>query len=97
MIGIKNIGRYIPSSTQDNISHAARFGKPEEFVKDKIGFHKIPRISANESTSDMCVQAFQNLKEKTEVSILDIDCLVVCTRTPMDLAFLIPQRSFRTN
>lgn len=84
MIGIKEIGSYIPDICIDNVARAAQAGKDESFIRDKIGFTGISRKSTEEDTSDLCVKAFAALKGKCNIAIEEIDCLVVCTQNPDD-------------
>jgi len=82
MIGIEAIGSYIPESRIDNLLLMDKFDVDEEFLKLKTGMLSLSVKSESEETSDMCVSAFNNLQSKTEISMDDIDCILVCTQNP---------------
>lgn len=80
MIGIENIGVYIPENRQDSFSKIYDGKKVDaDFVANKVGFISVARKSDDEDTSDMCQKAFQNLQEKINLSAEKIDCILVCT------------------
>ena len=80
MIGIENIGVYIPANRQNNLKKFYD-GKAIDidFVKNKVGFVSVARKSVDEETSDMCKKAFENLQEKINLSAEEIECILVCT------------------
>lgn len=82
-IGIKAIASYIPENFVDNVAQAEKFSESPEFIKNKIGAIKLPRKDQKEETSDLAVQAVKNLLDQTpEISISDIEALVVITQNP---------------
>lgn len=80
MIGLKAVASYIPANALDNVVQAEAFGKDENFVREKIGALTLPRKTGDQETSDMAVQAVEALLQKTSLSKLDIDALVVVTQ-----------------
>lgn len=82
MIGIKDIGIYIPQNYIDNYKRVKVFETDEAFIRDKVGFETLSRKSEDEETSDMCVRAFEDLQYQTNISKDIIDCVVVCTQNP---------------
>jgi len=82
VIGIEEIGVYIPKTRKDNLLRMCEFGVNEEFLKTKTGMLSLAKKGAEEETSDMCVSAFYDLQKKTNVVADDIDCVVVCTQNP---------------
>jgi 3-oxoacyl-[acyl-carrier-protein] synthase III len=82
MIGIHNIGSYIPLSIIDNRDRCHQFNKDEAFIREKTGFIKLPRKDKNMETSDMCMTAYEALNRKTNIDLKDIDCILVCTQNP---------------
>lgn len=82
MTGIKAIGRYIGSESVSNLARAGEAGKDRAFISDKIGFESLARLPAGMQTSDMCVAAFDDLRQDAPIRKEDIDCLVVCTQNP---------------
>ena len=82
MIGINAIGTYLPTKRESNFAKLKKFEMNESFVREKIGFTKLAKKSSKQETSDLCVQAWENLKEKTAINPNEIDCIIVCTQNP---------------
>ena len=81
MIGIENIGVYIPKDCRDNFLKIYD-GEPldADFVKERVGFLATARKEPDEETSDMCKKAFLDLKGRVEnLSEEDIECICVCS------------------
>ena len=81
MIAIKNIGVYLPTDYESNFDKKDRFSIDDNFIK-KLGVERVTRKKKDESTSDLCVKAFENLRSKILLDVYDIDCIVVCTQNP---------------
>lgn len=81
MAAIKSIGCYIPETRLDNIARAARFGRDETFVQDKLGPVRVARKAADEDTSDLARRAVQNIKA-ADFDLGQVDGLIVCTQNP---------------
>ena len=82
MIGIKAIGTYLPEARTSNFDRMNKFGMTESFVKNKIGFTKVAIKAPEHETSDLCVKAWEDLKNNHPVTPDDIDCVIVCTQNP---------------
>lgn len=82
MIGIKEIGSYIPSERKSNLERLSFFDTDEDFIRNKIGITHVSRKLVDEDVSDMCVKAFNNLCEKIEVNIQEIEVLILVTQNP---------------
>ncbi len=82
MLGIKSIGIYLPENRIDNVARAKEFDRSEDFIREKVGFVSLPRIDNLETTSDMCVKAWEDLQKRVCVDLADIECLVLCTQNP---------------
>ena len=82
MIGINNIGSYLPSNFELNVDKKDKFNIDNKFIFNKIGIEKVSRISPGEETSDLCMSAFWALNEKEPINLKTLDCLVVCTQNP---------------
>ncbi|MBW1740285.1 MAG: ketoacyl-ACP synthase III [Deltaproteobacteria bacterium] len=81
MIGIKNIGVYIPGNKVSNATRLEKFDITEDFIEKKVGIHTLSRKEATEFASDLCVKSFDDLLARE--SSLDpgrIDCVCVCTQ-----------------
>ena len=82
MIGIRAIGSYIPDTCVSNLDRAGEAGKDATFITDKIGFQCLARREPSQDSSDLCVEAFADLKARTGLDTAAIDCLIVCTQNP---------------
>ncbi len=82
MIGIEAIGTYLPMGRVDNTTRLDFFGIDKKFLEEKTGMLKVAIKSPNEETSDLCVQAYSNLRELIEFNSSHIDCIIVCTQNP---------------
>ncbi len=82
MIGIEAIGSYIPSVVDDNREKKAMFEIDDTFLAEKIGVLSKRLKETEEETSDMCVNAFQALRDKVPDVDERLDCIVVCTQHP---------------
>lgn len=84
MIGVKDIGVYIPDKRIDN-TNKVYTGQPvdKSFVKDKVGFSSLARMASDngENTLELCIQALKNLCKKTsDFDVSRVDFLCVCTQ-----------------
>ena len=82
IIGIKDIGSYIPQNFINNYERINEFETDEAFIRDKVGFETLSRKSTEEETSDLCVKAFEDLQSGTKLTTDLIDCFVLCTQNP---------------
>lgn len=82
MISIAEIASYVPEGFESNLDKFDKFGIGREFIDEKIGVYKVARKDAAQETSDLCVEAFARLVEKTGLDPQEVDCLVVCTQNP---------------
>ena len=82
MIGIDSIGSYIPHNFESNFDKKIKLNIEDDFIVNKIGVERVSRKLSDEDTSDLCVNAFQRLQEKTDSQFEDVDCIVVCTQNP---------------
>jgi 3-oxoacyl-[acyl-carrier-protein] synthase-3 len=81
MIGIKAVAAYIPDSHADNLEQGRRFGESEEFIREKIGGTRLPRMPQGFDTSDLAVAALDRLLQQSpELDKKEIQALVVVTQ-----------------
>ena len=81
MIGIKNIGVYIPEIRENNLDRLQHFAIGKEFIDEKIGVLRLSRKNSDEKTSDLCVKAFKDLEAKEAgLQRRSIDCICLCTQ-----------------
>ena len=81
MIGIKSIASYIPTGRIDNVAQAAAFDRDADFVDTKLGTRSLSVKADHEETSDLCVQAVNNLLAKNpQLQLEQIEALIVVTQ-----------------
>lgn len=83
MIGIKNIAGYVCSKRINNMDKVFANGEKEDaaFLEKKLGILATSSKNEDELTSDLCVNAYNNLILKEEIDINKVDCLCVCTQS----------------
>ncbi len=79
-LGIEDIGVYIPATRTDNRKKLTKFGFEHSFLDEKIGVYRTSVKDDGEECSDMCVKAWDALREKTPFDKDDIDVLIVATQ-----------------
>ncbi|MBQ4820079.1 ketoacyl-ACP synthase III [Aquimarina sp. MMG016] len=82
MIGIKNVGVYIPNKKVSNLDKLSKFETTEDFVINKIGIEKVAVKEETEDVSDMCVKAFEDLKKLGEIDLDTIKICILITQNP---------------
>lgn len=82
MIGIKAIGSFVAEDRISNLDRRECAGKDESFIRDKIGFERVAKKSAEMDTSDLCVAAMGALTRSSDLDAASVDCLIVCTQNP---------------
>jgi len=78
MIGIETIGSYIPAKKISNLNKSSK-NFDDSFIKNKIGMEAFAIKDRDQETSDLCLNAYNNLPKKT---MSNIECIVVCTQNP---------------
>ena len=82
MIGISDIGYYIPDGRISNLENAAALESDPEFIRRKIGIENVARKSEGEETSDLAVAAIEDLMGKSGLSLDEIEVLILVTQNP---------------
>ncbi|WP_303722853.1 3-oxoacyl-ACP synthase III family protein [Malonomonas rubra] len=82
MIGIEDIGYFIPDGRISNYERKEQFSIDDNFIENKIGIKRISQKSSSEETSDLCVKAFEALEARSKLNRVDIEALVVVTQNP---------------
>lgn len=81
MVGIKNIGYYICEKKECNIGKIFNgVVVSEESIIQKIGIEYVSRKENNEKSSDLCINAFNDLIKKIEINRDEIGVICVCTQ-----------------
>ncbi|PLX95759.1 MAG: 3-oxoacyl-ACP synthase [Desulfuromonas sp.] len=82
MLGIEEIGSYIPGDRVSNYDRKEKFGIDDFFIEEKIGVKAVSRKAESEETSDLCVAAFNDLVTRSDLKDEEIEVLVVVTQNP---------------
>lgn len=90
MFGIEEIAYYIPERRVSNYDRKEKFNITDEFIRERIGVEQIAVKADNEDTTDLCLRAYDKLREKIQISPEEIDLLVVVTQNP---DYSLPQTS----
>jgi 3-oxoacyl-[acyl-carrier-protein] synthase III len=90
MLGITEIGSYIPERKISNYSRKKKFDITDEFIKEKLGVESISIKESSENTSDLCMKAYENLIKKIDINPDEIEMLIVVTQNP---DYTLPQTS----
>jgi len=90
MLGIEQIGSYVPPDRLSNYERKAEFSIDDHFIEEKIGVHSVSRKKPDEETSDLCLKAFADLVAKSALKHDEVEALIVVTQTP---DFQIPHTS----
>ena len=90
MIGIKELGYYIPENKRSNYSLKEKFQIDDSFIENRIGIKAVAFKEKDEEASGLCVKAYNNLQDKTGINIEIVDCIICVTQNP---DFNIPHTS----
>jgi 3-oxoacyl-[acyl-carrier-protein] synthase-3 len=83
MIGIKDVACYVPARTVENAEIAARFDFKPGFLRNKVGVEIRHVAASDESTSDMCVRAFDQLQQRYHGEDWGgVGLVLLCTQNP---------------
>ncbi len=82
MIGIQEIGVYIPKTRISNYERKEQFSLDDTFIEEKLGVTHIAVKGMEEQTSDLAVLAYESLSRKCNVDKTEIDCMIVITQNP---------------
>lgn len=82
MVGINDIGVYIPSKRISNYERKEKFKINDSFIEKKIGIKSVSIKDDDEDTSDLCFCAMKALEEKVNLNRKEIDIIVVVTQNP---------------
>lgn len=77
---IKEIAKYHPESFEINYDFKEKFNLDDSFIKNKLGIDKRYIAKDDMQTSDLCVEAFKNLKNTPNLG--HIDCIILITQNP---------------
>lgn len=81
-IKLHSIGVYLPEARASNLARAEEFGVTEAFLADKLGVLERAVKQKEETTSDLCVKAFQDLNPASPIDLAQVQLLAVVTQNP---------------
>ncbi|ALC17203.1 3-oxoacyl-[acyl-carrier-protein] synthase III [Desulfuromonas soudanensis] len=82
MLGIEEIGTYLPIGRISNYDRKSQFGIDDFFIEEKIGVRRVSVKSPEEETSDLCLSAFEDLQRRISLNKEEIEAVVVVTQNP---------------
>ena len=85
-VRIFGTGKYVPDMVVDNEHLHARLGFDSDWIVKRTGILERRHAAPNQATSDLCVEAANDLFAKTGHTAKDCDLLVLGTFTP-DMSF----------
>ena len=80
-VQIAATGSYVPEEVVTNEDLAA-LGCDSEWIIRRTGIHARRRASEDQATSDLCYEAAVRCIKEAEISVDDIDLIIVATMTP---------------
>jgi len=88
MMGVRVVGtgKYVPEMVVDNEHLHARLGFDSDWIVKRTGILERRHAAPHQATSDLCVEAANDLFAKTGRTAADCDLLVLGTFTP-DMSF----------
>lgn len=81
-VRIHAIGTYIPDRRESNAERAKDVGFDEDFLENKLGVLSRSAKEPHETTSDLCIKAFEDLQARSQLNCEDLQLLVVVTQHP---------------
>lgn len=82
MLGIEAVAGYLPERRISNYDRKVEFQIDDNFIKNKLGIGYIAVKDNNQTSSDLCLKAYEKLLEKNDLNADEIDCCVVVTENP---------------
>jgi 3-oxoacyl-[acyl-carrier-protein] synthase III len=79
---ITAVGAYVPEKRLTNEDLERMVDTNNEWIIKRTGIKERRIADEQEFTSDICVKAVENLIEKYDKSVHDVDMIIVCTMTP---------------
>ncbi|MFN8488415.1 MAG: ketoacyl-ACP synthase III [Caldilineaceae bacterium] len=81
-IRLHSIGVYLPVDRESNLARAEEFSVTRLFLEEKLGVLERAVKKQEETTSDLCLKAFQDLRMNNAVDVEQIQLLAVVTQNP---------------
>jgi len=81
-VGIESIAYYIPDNYKSNFNFKEEFEIDDYFIVEKIGVKRVSQKLDTEDTSDLCIKAWESLRQNSAIEKEEIDCVIVVTQNP---------------
>lgn len=79
---ITAIGSYVPEKILTNHDLEEMIDTNDEWIVQRTGIKERRIADEREFTSDICIKAAENLRERFDKTLEDVDMIIVCTMTP---------------
>jgi 3-oxoacyl-[acyl-carrier-protein] synthase-3 len=79
---VARIGTYVPARRASNLNRLSQFALEPDFLRQKIGVHERAIKAPDETTTDLCVQAFADLVATAGLDIGAVQLIAVVTQNP---------------
>lgn len=81
-VNLQSIGVYLPSERASNLACTEKFGVTRFFLEEKLGVVERAVKKKEETTSDLCLNAFQSLQGEHPIDLQQIQLIAVVTQNP---------------
>ena len=81
-VGIKGLGYYVPEKIMTNFDFEKIIDTTDEWIRTRTGIEERRFASDEQATSDLCVEAAKKALEKANMTVDDLDLILVATCTP---------------
>ncbi|WP_350020086.1 ketoacyl-ACP synthase III [Priestia flexa] len=81
-VKITGIGTYVPENRLTNEDLEALVETDHEWIIQRTGMQERRIARSDEYTSTLAIKAIENLLDRYDVNIEDVDCIIVATTTP---------------
>lgn len=82
MIGVTDIGTYIPEGRISNLARKEKFHSNDDFIFHKVGISHVAVKDPGEDTSDMAIKAFHEMVNEREMDRSLIQVVILITQNP---------------
>lgn len=81
-VGIKGLGYYVPEKVMTNFDFEKIIDTSDEWIRTRTGIEERRFVAENQATSDLCTEAAKNAIKNSNLTLEDIDMILVATCTP---------------
>lgn len=81
-VGIKGLGYYVPEKIMTNFDFEKIIDTNDEWIRTRTGIQERRFVADDQATSDLCVEATKKALANANMTIEEIDLILVATCTP---------------